>query len=509
MIFKSLHLVICVHQHGSMHRNPAVQICHQLTVKHAQALKKLLMQDKRSASLKLFNLIRSVPPKEITKEYLYKNIYGTTYESSRDYLLRNELRLLRQKLDKFLLQKTLEEMLDSDEAFRMQMQLRAYKQFQLYDLFFENFDKASQSVESLFRFNDVLEMQNWYVDLAYQHQFTEVRNYEEKARFFQKAAKRANDILNKQVIAQTRINDFYYALEYYYERLLGQSPSIRMSAEDGHVSFDANAYENPLSQYYFHRSRAFYKEGSERLSHFLKAYKALQAYASKDEYITDLLVNVLLGIGRCLQQLGEFEQANTYLSKAINDYAREIKVLASKEKLYANYIINLLNIGQYEKTIVVLQELQKNDGGYAQYWFTIYKLTAYIGLRKTSEIRQNLPTNYTSIPHQHRVYFRIISSIYFYLAGDMEWAYKEAYNLLHTKLAEEYGKEQLDVIDLLETFFQSVDKHGQVRHLPTKECKKLEQKINSIDTCRINDINILPVYFWLKKEIEGMIPPAD
>lgn len=493
-----------------MHKNPAVQICHQLNMKHAQALKKLLMQDKRSASLKLFNLIRSLPPKEITKEHLYKSLYSKNYEPSKDYLLRNELRLLRQKLDKFLLQKSLEEMLDTDEVFRQQMVLRAYKHFRLYDLFFEHFDKTSSSAEEMFRFGDVLEMQNWYLDLAYQHQFSAVRDYEEKANFFKSAAAKASDLLGKQVTAQSRINDFYQALEFYYMRLLGQSPEIK-EADPEAIQFEPAKFEHPLSLYYYHRSRAFYADGRERLAHFLKAYKALQAHSAKDEYITDLLVNILLGIGRSLQQLGEFEQADTYLSKAIHDYSKEIKGLASKEKLYANYIINLLNIGQYEKTIDVLQDIQKNvsDGGYSQYWYSIYKLTAYIGLRKTAEIKQNLPVNYTTIPLQHRVYFRIISSIYFYLADDIEWAYKEVYNLLHTKLTEEYGQEQLAVIELLEAFFQAIDKHSNLKHLPAKESRKLEQKITTIDTTKINDINILPVYRWLKGEIASVMRVGD
>jgi hypothetical protein len=129
----------------------------------------------------------------------------------------------------------------------------------------------------------------------------------------------------------------------------------------------------------------------------------------------------------------------------------------------------------------------------------------YIGLRKTAEIKQLLPANYTTIPSQHRVYFRIISSIYFYLTGELEWAYKEAYNLLHTKLSEEYGQEQLAVTELLETFFQFIDKYSNLRQLPARESKKLEQKINAIDTSKINDINILPVYLWLKNEINRTI----
>jgi tetratricopeptide (TPR) repeat protein len=491
---------------GSMHKNPAVQICHQLNGKQAQALKKILMQDKRSATLKLFNLIRSLPPKDIPKEDLYKKLYGTAYEPAKDYLLRNELRLLRQKLDKFLLQKSIETLLDEDEVFRQQMTLQAYKHYKLYDLFVENFDKASSAAEEAFRFSDVLEMQNWYLDLAYQHQFSAVRDYEEKAAFFKKMSDKAKKTLGKQLASQWRITEFYQGLEFYYQRLLGHTPDHTGKGADS-ISFDLSALEHPLSLYYHHRSLAFYTEGRDRLAHFLKAYKALQTHTPRDKHITDLLINILLGIGRTLQQLGDFEQADLYLSKAINDYSKEISALASRDKLYANYIINLLNIGEYEKTITVLQQLQKevSDTGYAQYWYNIYKLTAYIGLRKTAEIKQLLPANYTTIPSQHRVYFRIISSIYFYLTGELEWAYKEAYNLLHTKLSEEYGQEQLAVTELLETFFQFIDKYSNLRQLPARESKKLEQKINAIDTSKINDINILPVYLWLKNEINRTI----
>jgi len=489
-----------------MHRNPAIQICHQLNGRQTQALKKILMQDKRSASLKLFNIIRSFPPKDIPKEQLYKKLYGKNYEPDKDYLLRNELRLLRQKLDRFLLQKSLETLLDEDEVFRQQMTLQAYKHFKLYDLFYDGFEKAATTAEEAFRFGEALEIQNWYLDLAYQHQFSAVRDYEEKAAFFKKMAAMTRNTLCKQLTAQWRMGEFYQALESYYLRLLGQSP-VSIPDTPGTVSFELSSFEHALSLYYHHRSLAFYTEGRNRLAHFLKAYQALQTHAPRDKHITELLVNVLLGIGRTLQQLGDFEQADIYLNKAINDYSKEMATLASKEKLYANYLINLLNIGEYEKTIHVLQQLQKevSDTGYAQYWYNIYKLTAYIGLRKTAEIRQGLPANYTTIPLQHRVYFRIISSIYFYLTGELEWAYKETYNLLHTKLAEEYGQEQLTVIELLETFFQLIDKYSNFRQLPARESKKLEQKLDAINTSKINDINILPVYLWLKKEINRAV----
>ncbi len=485
-----------------MHRNPAIQICHQLNGKQAQALKTILMQDKRSTSLKLFNIIRSFPPKDVPKEQLYKKLYGKNYDPDKDYLLRNELRLLRQKLDKFLLQKSLETLLDEDEVFRQQMTLHAYKHFKLYDLFYDSFEKAAAAAEEAFRFGEALEMQNWYLDLAYQHQFSAVRDYEEKAAFFKKMTEMTKSTMGKQLVAQWRMGEFYQALEFYYLRLLGQSHASAPGITEA-ASFELSSFEHPFSLYYHHRSLAFYTEGHDRLAHFLKAYQALQTHAPRDKHIAELLVNVLLGIGRTLQQLGDFEQADIYLSKAINDYAKEMATLASKEKLYANYLINLLNIGEYEKAIQVLQQLQKevSDTGYAQYWYSIYKLTAYIGLRKTTEIRQGLPANYTAIPLQHRVYFRIISSIYFYLTGELEWAYKEAYNLLHTKLAEEYGQEQLAIIELLETFFQFIDKYSNFRQLPARESKKLEQRLLAINTSKINDINILPVYLWLKKEI--------
>ena len=489
-----------------MHRNPAVQICHQLNEKQVRSMKKILMEDKRSASLKLFNLIKGLPPKDISKEDLYQKLYGTAYEASRDYLLRNELRLLRQKLDKFLLQKSMEHLLDEDEVFRQRMTLQAYKHFKLYDLFFEGFEKAEAAAEESFRFGEALELQNWYLDLAYQHQFSTVRNYEEKAAFFSATSEKARQTLSKLLVSQWRIGEFYQALECYYLRLLGQTPACEFPDKKT-ISFELEALDHPLSLYYHHRTIAFYTEGRERLSHFLKAYKALQTHTPKDKHIADLLINILLGIGRTLQQLGDFAQADLYLSKAFNDYASEIPNLASREKLYANYIINLLNIGEYEKTLSVLHQLQKevSGSGYAQYWYSIYKLTAYIGLRKTAEIKQGLPANYTAIPLQHRIYFRIISSIYFYLTGELEWAYKEAYNLLHTKLAEEYGKEQLAITELLETFFQFIDKYSNLKQLPAKESKKLEQKLNSIDTCKINDINILPVYLWLRNEINRTI----
>lgn len=486
-----------------MNKNPAVQICWQLSDKEYQVIKKILTKDKRSSTLKLFTIIRSYRKKELTKEQLFNQLYKEPFAAEKDYLLRNELRLLRQKLDKYLLTTSIENLIDEDDIFRQKMMLYSYKKYKLYDLFFENYDRAEKATLDALQFDQALFLQNWYLDLAYQHQFSAVRNYEEKMIFFREKGETFKNTFHKYLSTQIRLQQFYEAMAGYYQTLLKQPPQ-RPDLDNETMCFHLTDNENPLSTYYHHRAQGFYTGVEERLQHFLQAYEALKNYSPVDRYIIDLLVTVLLGIGRCLQQLGDFEKADYYLSRAIHDYSSDIPLLASRDKLYSNYLINLLNIGKYEKAIQLLEELKKDgsDNGYPQYWYSIYRLIAYIGMNRTKEIKKELPVNHATIPLQHRIYFRIINAIYYYLVGEMEWAYKETYNLLHTRLAEEYGKEPKEVLEMLSAFFQITDKYSKVKNIPGKEIDRLCTLLIGLDTRRINDINILPVYFWLRNEVD-------
>ena len=155
-----------------MNKNPAVQISLHLNDKDYAAVRKLLKKDKRSTSLQLLTIIRSYRKKELTKEILFEKLYSEPYQAGKDYLLRNELRLLRQKLDKYLLSSAIETLLNEDEIFMQKMTLYAYRHNKLYDLFYDSYDKTEQLTIDSLQFDQALFIQNWYLDLAYQHQFS-------------------------------------------------------------------------------------------------------------------------------------------------------------------------------------------------------------------------------------------------------------------------------------------------------------------------------------------------
>lgn len=483
-----------------MRKNPAVQMIWQFTEAQYQAVRKTFIKDKRSHTLKLLTIIRSYQKKELTKEELFRKLYGEPLSPQKDYLLRNELRLLRQKLDKYLLQTAVGQLLDEDEMFRQKMMLFAYKHHKLYDLFYETFDKAEDFALSTFQFDQALYLQNWQLDLAYQHQFSAVKDYEQKVEFFHEKGKKFQQTFEGYAAMHFRLRQFYASMEAYYKMLLHQ-PVKPVNLDEDEVQL--KLADHALSRYYFFRSKAFYVSGEQRLNYFLQAYDALKSHEPRDRYIIDLLITVLLGIGRVLQQLGDFKRADEYMSMAIKEYGDELPTLASKEKFYANYLTNLLNIGKYEKALELSKHLQKetNDLGYTRYWYSIYELIAYIGLGKVKEIKNNLPVNHSEIPQQHRIYYRVINSIYYYLIDEHEWAYKEVYNLMHTKLADDYGKEQRQVIELVENFFQLNDKYARKDNIPSRDITRLQRELAAIDTSKINDVNILPVLLWLRKEI--------
>jgi len=482
-----------------MQNSPSILIIRKITKKQADYIKLNLEQDIRTTSLKLFVILFAERKKEIDKKRLFKKLFGYEYIEDKDYLLRNELRLLRQKLDDYLINLAIEAELKNNHFFRCKQRLFAYKHFGMDDLFEEVYENTIKCAEENLAFEDAITIQRWTMDKAYHYKLNSLITYEERAIFFKKLTEECSESLKKYNASIVRMNNCFALISNHYKGLLGKTEN-NIPSNDKEM-FEIN--DHPQSLYYYFRSKALATSGIERVNYFIKSLEQINNYPHKNNYLNELALNGIINIGRSLQQYRNFEVALDYLSKGVNEYLPLLTNYPSTEKLYANFIVALLNTFQYEKALITLGSIEEKNHGfyYTKNWFTIYKILCLAALGMQKDFNRSMPVNFNNIPPQHRVYLRLLQGIGYYLSNNIEDANRELYNLHKSIMNKEQGTDIFKVIEIYQSAFKFFAK-CTTENLLTKEKFILDNLILEIEKISILDINAMPYLIWLKRELK-------
>ena len=492
-----------------MQKNPSIVIINKLTKKQADFIKSSLELDIRATSLKLFSILYSLRFKETDKKIIFKKLFGQKYTDEKDYLLRNEFRILRQKLDDYLINLAIDDELKNNHFFRCKQRLFAYKHFGIDELFTEEYENTIQCAEKYLAFEEAISIQRWTMDKAYHYKLSNLHTYEDKAAFFKQLTDDCTLSLQKYNATIIRINSFFQSVSNHYKHLLGQADSTNIEYDHPEpLKID----DHELSLYYYYRTKGLANHGKDRVNCFIKSLEQINNYPTRNYYLNELALNTIINIGRSLQQSGDYTEALEYLTSGVTEYLPLTHNYPSTEKLYANYIVALLNTFEYEKAITILDniEVSNYEEDYTHNWFSIYRIICLIGLKQTKELHSFIPINFTSIPPQHRIYIRLLQSIEYYLLNNIEDANRELYNLQKTISNKEHSTEIILIVDLYQAAFKLFIKCNKGNILISKEKHVIEKIIHQIDNLITEDINMIPLLLWLKRElIEKCLQTGD
>ena len=86
-------------------------------------LEKSLKDDKRKSLYLLFQLLKKSGTLNIDREALFYKLFKKKYTTENDYVLRNEMRLLVEKIESILIKEQLENLFEKDKIFQLRQQL--------------------------------------------------------------------------------------------------------------------------------------------------------------------------------------------------------------------------------------------------------------------------------------------------------------------------------------------------------------------------------------------------
>ena len=491
-----------------MQHHPVISIIHKLSFVQIDTICTILNSDENSRLLSLFKIILKEKNTAIPDhKTIYEQIFGSAYSINDNEKIDTLFADLKVLLEDCLIKFVIEDELKNNEVFRTKMLLLAYKNYNIEDLFTSKFSEGIDTACKNMAFDDALIIHHWALDQGYNHKLKNLNTYEDKAAFFKNQTEKCIELLEKYMATIIRMNQFYTTFIYHYQHNLLGKPTIKDELE---FYPTVQLQDHTLSLYYYYRAIAINSTGKTRLNYFLQAFDILKTHYPKNKLIIELEINVLLSIGRTLQQTAEYHKASMYLQDAITNYSPVYNQYSVTDKLYANYIVALLNLFDYNKALEKLIQIdaESNEPEYIHNWFSVYRIMCYIGLKRPDKINELMPGNFAEIPPQHRIYYRIMLCLEFYLSGDIENSVNEIHDIKINNKVLEYGIDVVNVVLFFDCALHYLLKKKNGTEITPNDELQMHSFIKQIDSSIINDINILPLYRWMKKEARMLDQPA-
>lgn len=471
-------------------------IIHALNVSQISLVEKQLNTDKRKSLLLLFQLIKKADGEIIDKEILFYKLFKKKYIAANDYILRNEMRLLVEKIESVMMLFQLEKQVESDELFKIQQQLQLYKNLDIFDIYEEKWKEAKLVAQQQFQYQDVIKLNADFFEYAQFH----VRSYKDRSQLYEQLIQENIQYTNLFLAKQYAYNNFIEGNTNKL-RLEFQIPQThQIPTEIATVTL--TEYQTQLTQYYILVGKWFPVQSKGQTHILLEALNILQQIDSKSQIFQQEYLRLMYLIATDYSMSAEFEKANIYFEKIMEILSVNSNI--NKPYYLYNYAVNLTKLDDYSKAITVINSVEKDissTNAFLKEKYQLLKIICYVFTKNTEKLKSTIPTDFSELLPEYRVYYRFVNAIYYIISDEFSVASEEINNLLRSKLINEIDIHFLSVAKFYKTVLNETIKEGTI-HLSEDSLLKIKQLANEIDNTEMSVvINYMP-YKWLKSTLK-------
>lgn len=117
-----------------MENHPIVLLVQKINLHYAKEIAAFWKVSSKKRSSKFYQLISSAKNNEqLQKELLFKKLFAKPYTEKNDYLWRNEIRVLKEELEYFLIQKEHDYFSKNNQAYNDWLLIHAYDKLKFTD----------------------------------------------------------------------------------------------------------------------------------------------------------------------------------------------------------------------------------------------------------------------------------------------------------------------------------------------------------------------------------------
>jgi|GEM_PF-6840441 hypothetical protein len=400
-----------------------IELIAELDEKEKKEFTKKLKAHSRKSLLNLYVLLLKSSP-EPDKKKLFNVAFGKNYTAAKDYLLRNELRLLNHELEQFII--------DAEMGFN-HIDISTENDLKLLNRFFKNgsenlFEKyystALLKTIKAQDFEKQSKLHSLKCDFLIKHKELSIANYKELLETLQLE----NNAL--QLFAEEKKSENVLKQRYTQRVLMQLNGSNNWVENTNSTNVDGSMSLNPVVQYNNLIAQSYIEHGESKISLLQKALKLhpLVAEVRKEKAKDILTINGNIAIEYFLNH--RFDEAHKYYATAtslMNDDNLNIE-------LVFNYCINAMVIGKHKIFIEYSQKYARQISGNnkLKYRFQYFTAIALLFDNKPNEAFRCLDHEISKRPETEYYFYRMVYAMVYFQLNDFDLANRELENILQS-----------------------------------------------------------------------------
>ena len=479
-----------------MENHPIVLLVQKINLHYAKEIAAFWKVSSKKRSSKFYQLISSAKNNEqLQKELLFKKLFAKPYTEKNDYLWRNEVRLLKEELEKFLVQKEHEHHAKNNEAYNDWHLVQAYKKLEYYE-------GIDEKTELLLKQKDSFASYQYVLDASLIQLYSlryKIIDVEKRRKSYPEYIQKCNMLLDDLVASYSAQINFHKS---YYNWL-----SYNHEAEERETltldTYECLLPKNPISNFFNCLGEALTDTDNKNIDHLIAnidaALENIEPIYKNNKLMQEFRVFALMGKGRELSANGNFEEADIVLKEIKNDI--DNLYLHHRTIFYVNYITNLVKCKQYNEVIHILDHEFSTDNLLYKNMLLHNRLVCYMYLRDTKNLANYITYDLDAAPFPQNYVLKTIKSIYFYLIQDFDTALSIISNVIQSVASDKMSHHK--TISLLyKKLYTAKQKHVLQKKLSKKDVKILQDSIIEFEEKTPTEFKLVSVYLWLKQEIK-------
>jgi hypothetical protein len=357
---------------------------------------------------------------EIGKDEMFKRVFKKKREPQNDYLLRNELSILKRKLELFIIENTPVDL----PVFVSYYKPYAMAQWCLQNALVKPAEKYLARASSIAREHEawqgLLKINRCRLQLT---QYSK-SDYHQKQGHLQSLADEHLDYLKEYIAEEVRYADFIRAGAF---KLAAHLRKTNHSFELTHsFNIEPDTSKSMVARFYYYKSLAYTSSGTEAIGLLKKALSFLDSdlemFLKEEEKLA--CMSAMAMEYAIIGDLNEAEEVfGSILSHPGFDHFH------ARNSLLFNYCTTLLKLKKYKKAIGYIELLESLDIEpiVLERIYTM-KCNCYIFLGDLKNLKKILPRNLQSYDLAVRSYYRFLYVIYYLIKGEYDLAERELEN---------------------------------------------------------------------------------
>lgn len=453
---------------------------------------KFWTSSKKKRAHKLYQLIATAKNEaQLKRELLFKKIFLKKYSEKNDYLWRNELRVLKDELERFYIQHEHAVHVKNNPAYTDWLLVQAYDRIKFQDGIAEKEQSLQQSKDLTAAYNYALDAKMIKViNLQNVH-----GNFKQIIDKYPQAIDDCVTGLNNLVAYyHGRINLFIAQ----YNFIFGQHDKVLLSPLP--AEYLCLLPQNPICKFYQYYADSHCDDYDKRIQNLKQAIASISPIVAHNKFYEYNQVLVVISLARELSANGHYEQAHLEfirIKQSIDE-----KFVQFKTAFYVNYTTNLVKSKKYQEALFTLDNEYTEEHPLFKNMLLQNRMICYLYLRDTKNLSSYISSDLDEAPFPINYMLKLIKSAYFYLNKDFDVAISIVTNLLNTKDATDRMQQYQPIAQLLQSLYTIAQKNILLKKWSPDSVKTLFSAINEFEQSAHPEIKLVAVYQWVKKEVE-------